>query len=144
MSEWHKKLEDTRLLEMRQSRELGAQREEIKYLKNIVAEQERTISGLEEELVQQNNVRIAFKHLPYFYSIQSMLHSWFLILFDIIVLASRGAATDLGSERSAIGAPTRHLWETAEWSLKYSSEGAINTDSWQIWQMFFTVYWTTV
>ncbi|XP_043083956.1 centrosomal protein of 290 kDa isoform X2 [Puntigrus tetrazona] len=56
VSEWHKKLEDVRLLEMRQSRELGAQREEIKYLKNIVAEQERTISSLEEELVQQNNL----------------------------------------------------------------------------------------
>ncbi|XP_016115081.1 centrosomal protein of 290 kDa [Sinocyclocheilus grahami] len=55
VSEWHKKLEEVRLLEMRQSRELGAQREEIKYLKNIVAQQEHTISGLEEELVQQNN-----------------------------------------------------------------------------------------
>ncbi|XP_051548638.1 centrosomal protein of 290 kDa isoform X2 [Myxocyprinus asiaticus] len=56
VSEWHKKLEDFRLVEMRQCRELGAQREEIKYLKNIVAEQEHTISGLEEELVQQNNL----------------------------------------------------------------------------------------
>ncbi|TRZ00666.1 hypothetical protein DNTS_032011 [Danionella cerebrum] len=54
--EWHKKLEDVRLLEMRQSRELSAQREEIRYLKNIVAEQERSISGLEEDLVQQNNL----------------------------------------------------------------------------------------
>lgn len=42
---------------MRQCRELGVLREEIKYLKNIVAEQERNISSLEEELVQQNNVR---------------------------------------------------------------------------------------
>ncbi|XP_059401831.1 centrosomal protein of 290 kDa isoform X2 [Carassius carassius] len=56
VSEWHKKLEEVRLLEMRQSRALGAQREEIKYLRNIVAEQERSISGLEEELVQQNNL----------------------------------------------------------------------------------------
>ncbi|XP_057185912.1 centrosomal protein of 290 kDa isoform X2 [Triplophysa rosa] len=56
VSEWHKKLEDVRLVEMRQSRELGVLREEIKYLKNIVAEQERTISSLEEELVQQNNL----------------------------------------------------------------------------------------
>ncbi|XP_067235779.1 centrosomal protein of 290 kDa isoform X3 [Chanodichthys erythropterus] len=54
--EWHKKLEEVRLLEMRQNRELNTQREEIKYLKNIVAEQERTISGQEEELVQQNNL----------------------------------------------------------------------------------------
>uniref|UniRef100_A0A9J8AIZ9 Centrosomal protein 290 n=1 Tax=Cyprinus carpio carpio TaxID=630221 RepID=A0A9J8AIZ9_CYPCA len=56
VSEWHKKLEEVRLLEMRQSRELGAQREKIKYLRNIVAEQECTISALEEELVQQNNL----------------------------------------------------------------------------------------
>ncbi|XP_056307502.1 centrosomal protein of 290 kDa [Danio aesculapii] len=56
VSEWHKKLEDVRLLEMRQSRELNTQREEIKYLKNCVAEQERTIMDLEEELVQQNNL----------------------------------------------------------------------------------------
>lgn len=72
VSEWHKKLEEVRLLEMRQSRELGAQREKIKYLRNIVAEQERTISALEEELVQQNNVSIAFKHVSslfFFYSI---------------------------------------------------------------------------
>ncbi|XP_055047695.2 centrosomal protein of 290 kDa isoform X3 [Misgurnus anguillicaudatus] len=54
--EWHKKLEDIRLAEMRQSRELAVQREEIKYLKNVVAEQERNISSLEEELVQQNNL----------------------------------------------------------------------------------------
>ncbi|KAK7121544.1 hypothetical protein R3I93_022587 [Phoxinus phoxinus] len=54
--EWHKKLEEVRLLEMRQSRELNTQREEIKYFKNIMAEQERTISGQEEELVQQNNL----------------------------------------------------------------------------------------
>ncbi|XP_077066810.1 centrosomal protein of 290 kDa isoform X7 [Siphateles boraxobius] len=54
--EWHKKLEEARLLEMRQSRELNTQREEIKYFKNIMAEQERTISSQEEELVQQNNL----------------------------------------------------------------------------------------
>ncbi|CAM4734524.1 unnamed protein product [Leuciscus chuanchicus] len=54
--EWHRKLEEVRLLEMRQSRELNTQREEIKYFKNIMAEQERTISGQEEELVQQNNL----------------------------------------------------------------------------------------
>lgn len=63
MIEWHRKLEEVRLLEMRQSRELNTQREEIKYLKNIMAEQERTISGQEEELVQQNNVSIAFKQV---------------------------------------------------------------------------------
>lgn len=45
-------------MEMRQSRELGVLREEIKYLKNIVTEQDRSISSLEEELVQQNNVRL--------------------------------------------------------------------------------------
>ena len=58
VSEWHKKLEEARLQELRKNRELGALKEEIRYLKNIVAEQEHTISSLEEELVQQNNVRL--------------------------------------------------------------------------------------
>ncbi|MCJ8734467.1 hypothetical protein PDJAM_G00235690 [Pangasius djambal] len=56
VSEWHKKLEESRLQELRKNRELVAQREEIRYLKNMVAEQERSISSLEEELVQQNNL----------------------------------------------------------------------------------------
>ncbi|XP_053361681.1 centrosomal protein of 290 kDa isoform X6 [Clarias gariepinus] len=56
VSEWHKKLEEARLQELRKNRELVAQREEIKYLKNMVAEQESSISRLEEELVQQNNL----------------------------------------------------------------------------------------
>ncbi|KAB5571625.1 hypothetical protein PHYPO_G00227210 [Pangasianodon hypophthalmus] len=56
VSEWHKKLEEARLQELRKNRELVAQREEIRYLKNMVAEQERSISSLEEELVQQNNL----------------------------------------------------------------------------------------
>ncbi|KAK3535966.1 hypothetical protein QTP70_022859 [Hemibagrus guttatus] len=54
--EWHKKLEEARLQELRKNRELVAQREEIRYLKNMVAEQERSICSLEEELVQQNNL----------------------------------------------------------------------------------------
>lgn len=60
MTEWHKKLEEGRLQELRKNRELGAQKEEIRYLKNMVAEQEHTISNLEEELVQQKNVRLPF------------------------------------------------------------------------------------
>ncbi|KAJ8261931.1 hypothetical protein GJAV_G00160140 [Gymnothorax javanicus] len=56
VSEWHKKMEDLRLQELRRARELTAQKEEIKYLRNIVAEQERTISGLEEDIIQQNNL----------------------------------------------------------------------------------------
>ncbi|KAF5897955.1 centrosomal protein [Clarias magur] len=56
VSEWHKKLEEARLQELRKNRELVAQREEIKYLKNMVAEQESSIGRLEEELVQQNNL----------------------------------------------------------------------------------------
>lgn len=55
--EWHKKLEEVRLHELRKNREVVAQREEIRYLKNLVAMQERSISSLEEELVQQNNVK---------------------------------------------------------------------------------------
>uniref|UniRef100_W5KWW2 Centrosomal protein 290 n=1 Tax=Astyanax mexicanus TaxID=7994 RepID=W5KWW2_ASTMX len=57
VSEWHKKLEEARLQELRKNRELGAQREEIRYLKNMIDEQERIISSLEEELVQQNNLQ---------------------------------------------------------------------------------------
>ncbi|XP_046705257.1 centrosomal protein of 290 kDa isoform X3 [Silurus meridionalis] len=56
VTEWHKKLEEVRLQDLRKNRELVARREEIKYLKNMVAEQERSISSLEEELVQQSNL----------------------------------------------------------------------------------------
>ncbi|XP_076878218.1 centrosomal protein of 290 kDa isoform X3 [Brachyhypopomus gauderio] len=56
VSEWHKKLEEARLQELRKNRELVAQREEIRYLKNMVAEQEHTMKSLEEELVQQSNM----------------------------------------------------------------------------------------
>uniref|UniRef100_A0A8C9RVU4 Centrosomal protein 290 n=1 Tax=Scleropages formosus TaxID=113540 RepID=A0A8C9RVU4_SCLFO len=52
--EWHKKMEEVRLQELRHIREISSQKEEIKYLKNIVAEQERTISALEEEIVHQS------------------------------------------------------------------------------------------
>ncbi|KAJ8381846.1 hypothetical protein SKAU_G00026240 [Synaphobranchus kaupii] len=55
VSEWHKKMEDLRLQELRRSRELSTLKEEMKYLRNAAAEQERTISGLEEDVVQQNN-----------------------------------------------------------------------------------------
>lgn len=57
VTEWHKKMEDTRLQELRKSRELVAQKEENQYLKNLVAEQERTICSLEKDIVQQNTVR---------------------------------------------------------------------------------------
>lgn len=57
MTEWHNKMEDTRLQELRKGRELALQKEEIRYLKNLVEEQERTIQSLEEEIVQQNTVR---------------------------------------------------------------------------------------
>ncbi|KPP59042.1 hypothetical protein Z043_123080, partial [Scleropages formosus] len=52
--EWHKKMEEVRLQELRHIREISSQKEEIKYLTNIVAEQERTISALEEEIVHQS------------------------------------------------------------------------------------------
>lgn len=54
-------MEEARLQEMRKGRELVVQKEEIRYLKNLVAEQERTIQSLEEDIVQQNTVRE--KHL---------------------------------------------------------------------------------
>ncbi|XP_058842275.1 centrosomal protein of 290 kDa isoform X7 [Acipenser ruthenus] len=56
VNEWHKKMEELRLQDLKQNRELGVQKEEIKYLKTIIAEQERTISSLQEEVVQQNNL----------------------------------------------------------------------------------------
>ncbi|XP_035280750.1 centrosomal protein of 290 kDa isoform X4 [Anguilla anguilla] len=56
VSEWHKKMEDLRLQELRRSRELASLKEEIRYLRNVVAEQERAIGGLEEDMVQQNNL----------------------------------------------------------------------------------------
>uniref|UniRef100_A0A8C9ZSC2 Centrosomal protein 290 n=1 Tax=Sander lucioperca TaxID=283035 RepID=A0A8C9ZSC2_SANLU len=51
---WHKKMEEARLQELRKGRELVVQKEEIRYLKNLMEEQERTIRSLEEDIVQQN------------------------------------------------------------------------------------------
>ncbi|XP_037307822.2 centrosomal protein of 290 kDa isoform X2 [Pungitius pungitius] len=56
VTEWHKKMEEARLQELRKGRELVVQKEEIRYLKNLVEEQERTISSLEEDIVQQNTL----------------------------------------------------------------------------------------
>ncbi|KAK6317889.1 hypothetical protein J4Q44_G00111800 [Coregonus suidteri] len=57
VNEWHKKMEEVRLQELRRGRELGVQREEISYLRSLVAEQERTIRTLEEDSVQQHTVQ---------------------------------------------------------------------------------------
>ncbi|XP_051808594.1 centrosomal protein of 290 kDa isoform X2 [Acanthochromis polyacanthus] len=57
VTEWHKKMEETRLHELRKGRELVVQREEIRYLKNLVEEQERAIHTLEEDIVQQNTLQ---------------------------------------------------------------------------------------
>ncbi|XP_047188971.1 centrosomal protein of 290 kDa isoform X2 [Scophthalmus maximus] len=54
VTEWYKKMEEARLQEVRKGRELVVQKEEITYLRNLVAEQERTIWSLEEDAVQQN------------------------------------------------------------------------------------------
>ncbi|XP_042352849.1 centrosomal protein of 290 kDa [Plectropomus leopardus] len=54
VTEWHKKMEEARLQELRKGRELVVQKEEIRYLRNLVEEQERTIRTLEEDIVQQN------------------------------------------------------------------------------------------
>ncbi|XP_011816655.1 PREDICTED: centrosomal protein of 290 kDa [Colobus angolensis palliatus] len=51
---WHMKMEELRLQELKLNRELVKDKEEIKYLNNIISEYERTISSLEEEIVQQN------------------------------------------------------------------------------------------
>ncbi|NXA84737.1 CE290 protein, partial [Thryothorus ludovicianus] len=52
--EWHMKMEELHLQELKLSRELVKQKEELKYLRNIISEYECTISNLEEEIVQQN------------------------------------------------------------------------------------------
>ncbi|XP_058045528.1 centrosomal protein of 290 kDa isoform X2 [Ahaetulla prasina] len=51
--EWHVKIEELRLQELKLNRELSRKNEEIKYLKNILSEYEQTINHLEEEIVQQ-------------------------------------------------------------------------------------------
>ncbi|NXM32549.1 CE290 protein, partial [Oxyruncus cristatus] len=52
--EWHMKMEELHLQELKLNRELVKQKEEVKYLCNIISEYECTISNLEEEIVQQN------------------------------------------------------------------------------------------
>ncbi|XP_067998895.1 centrosomal protein of 290 kDa isoform X2 [Melanerpes formicivorus] len=52
--EWHMKMEELRLQELKLNREVVKQKEEVKYLHNIISEYESTITNLEEEIVQQN------------------------------------------------------------------------------------------
>ncbi|XP_071892927.1 centrosomal protein of 290 kDa isoform X4 [Anas platyrhynchos] len=54
--EWHLKMEELHLQELKLNRELLKQKEEIKYLHNIISEYECTINNLEEEIVQQNKL----------------------------------------------------------------------------------------
>ncbi|XP_060040202.1 centrosomal protein of 290 kDa isoform X2 [Erinaceus europaeus] len=51
---WHMKIEELRLQELKLNRELVKDKEEMKYLNNIISEYEHTISSLEEEIVQQS------------------------------------------------------------------------------------------
>lgn len=53
------KMEELHLQELKLNRELVKQKEEVKYLHNIISEYERTINNLEEEIVQQNKVCIS-------------------------------------------------------------------------------------
>ncbi|XP_077373342.1 centrosomal protein of 290 kDa isoform X3 [Festucalex cinctus] len=55
--EWHKRMEEAHLQELRKSREVTMQKEEIRYLKNLLDEQERNIHSLGEEIVQQNMIQ---------------------------------------------------------------------------------------
>ncbi|GAB0176507.1 centrosomal protein of 290 kDa [Grus japonensis] len=48
------KMEELHLQELKLNRELVKQKEEVKYLRNIISEYEHTINNLEEEIVQQN------------------------------------------------------------------------------------------
>lgn len=59
-------MEETRLQELRKARELVVQKEENQYLKNLVAEQEKTISSLEQDIVQQNMVRRNYFSVSHF------------------------------------------------------------------------------
>ncbi|XP_009696674.1 PREDICTED: centrosomal protein of 290 kDa [Cariama cristata] len=52
--EWHMKMEELHVQELKLNRELVKQKEEVKYLHNIISEYEHTINNLEEEIVQQN------------------------------------------------------------------------------------------
>ncbi|XP_061495596.1 centrosomal protein of 290 kDa isoform X4 [Rhineura floridana] len=52
--EWHMKIEELHLQELKLNRELAKRKEEIKYLNNILSEYEHTINNLEEEMVQQS------------------------------------------------------------------------------------------
>ncbi|XP_077790920.1 centrosomal protein of 290 kDa isoform X12 [Podarcis muralis] len=52
--EWHMKIEELRLQDLKMNRELAKKKEEIKYLNNILSEYDRTINNLEEEIVQQS------------------------------------------------------------------------------------------
>ncbi|XP_054242737.1 centrosomal protein of 290 kDa [Indicator indicator] len=52
--EWHMKMEELHLRELKLKREVVEQKEEVKYLRNIISEYESTINNLEEEIVQQN------------------------------------------------------------------------------------------
>ncbi|XP_054023667.1 centrosomal protein of 290 kDa [Dryobates pubescens] len=52
--EWHMKMEELHLQELKLNREVVKQKEEVKYLHNIISEYESTINNLEEEIVQQN------------------------------------------------------------------------------------------
>ncbi|XP_062402856.1 centrosomal protein of 290 kDa [Sardina pilchardus] len=54
--EWHRKLEEARLLELKSNREVSIQREEIKYLKTVIEEQERSISALEDDLNKDSKI----------------------------------------------------------------------------------------
>lgn len=53
-------MEETRIQELRKGRELTAQKEENQFLKKLVEEQERAICKLENDIVQQNTVRITY------------------------------------------------------------------------------------
>ncbi|XP_015227719.1 PREDICTED: centrosomal protein of 290 kDa isoform X1 [Cyprinodon variegatus] len=57
VTEWHKKMEEARLQELRKSRELVVQKEEIAFLKKLVEEQDRAICSLEEDIVQLNSLQ---------------------------------------------------------------------------------------
>lgn len=60
--EWHKKMEENRVQDLRKGRDLVAQKEENQHLKKLVEKQEQTIFSLENDILQQSMVRKVHRH----------------------------------------------------------------------------------
>lgn len=73
-------MEETRLQELRKARELVVQKEENQYLKNLVAEQEKAISSLEQDIVQHNMVRRNNFTVSHYVLLKKTVSAFWLVL----------------------------------------------------------------